>query len=186
MRRLLLLPLLLAPASAANVDILPEMYKDGVFRSSVTLPASQTPKDGKAVQLTPDQYGGQWFLTLRGPQKEVTNAHLSYAGNGQGFAQNAPTVAKLTARLTGTLAGACLNIAADRLGALKTWVEEKVKQATGRDVNAEVRFGPVQVQVLTRKSDGNGSSMEGLQEVDVLLSRSGPPGKGAWGNTCKK
>lgn len=185
-----LLPLLLlttasSSGSAASVDILTQIYADGVFRSAVNLPASQLPRDSRGVQLKPDGYGGEWFLTLSGP-KLVTGAHLSYAGSGTGFAGNSRAVAKLSARLGGTLAAGCFGLGAERLSALKTWVENQVRAGSSANLNTERSFGPLRVQVLAQHSDPGSAAPNALTEIDVILARSGTPGGAAWAASCRR
>ncbi len=183
------LPLVLisaaSSASAASTDILPSIYKDGVFRSALNLPAAQIAAGSRGVQLKPDSFGGEWFLTLTGA-KLVSGAHLSYSGSGQQMKDNAPAVAKITARLGSKLATECFTISADRMSELRTWLETTIRAGAFADLNTERSFGPMRVQLLAKHHLGGPDSPEGRQDIDVLLSRKGTPAVGSWVNTCKQ
>lgn len=177
--------LLLAQASAAPLDILPIIYKDGVFRSASSLPKDRTPPNSRALQLKPGSFGGEWFLTLTGA-KTVNAAHINYAGSRTDFPGNAAAIAKLSARLSTQLAQNCLSAPPEKLRSLTAWIEEKVRVGARMNLNTEQTYGPVRVQLLVNQSDGDQDNPKGLVEVDVFLSRPGTPGNGAWVNTCTK
>lgn len=186
MIRLLLPLLLLASASAAPVDILPSIYKDGVFRSSLKVPAEHLPPNSTGVQLAPYSYGGEWQLNFSGPKTLATSVQISYASSKTLFAANSAAVAKLTGRLAGTIATGCFNVGAERLSALRGWLDEKVRAGVASNITAERSFGPLRVQLLTNHAGGEQAELPSLAELDVILSRTGTPEVAPWLSSCKK
>lgn len=172
--------LLAAQAEAAGSDYLKLVYEGGVFQGSRAIPAEKLLRSERGYVLTPNAYGGEWGVVLGGAAPDlVARMRLSFAGGPRALETGGPTIGKLMARLSVTAARSCFSIGAERLPALKSWVEEGVKSGAGSDLNTERSFGPLRLQLLTRRTNE-------LAEVDVLLSRSGTPGAGAWTTVCAR
>jgi hypothetical protein len=171
--------LLAAQAEAAGADYLKLVYADGVFQGSKDMPADRLMKGERGYSLTPSAYGGEWSVVLGSAAAPnlASRVHLSFAGGHKALETGGPTIGKLMARLSVTAARSCFNLGAERLPALRSWVEESVKSGAGSDLNTERSFGPLRLQLLTKRTNE-------LAEVDVLLSRSGTPGAGPWTTVC--
>ncbi|WP_293911587.1 hypothetical protein [Deinococcus sp.] len=176
--------LLAAQAEAAGNDYLKLVYEGGVFQGVKDLPADRLMKGERGYLLTPNAYGGEWSVVLGSAAANTltSKVHLSFAGNVKALDTGAPTIGKLMARLSVTAARSCFSMGTERLSALKSWVEESVKTGAGSDLNTERSFGPLRLQLLTKRTVELAAN--GLAEVDVLLSRSGTPGAGGWTQVC--
>lgn len=182
--------LLAAQAEAVGSDYLKLIYTDGVFSSAKPIAAEQLMRGEHGYDLLPNAYGGQWSMVLSASASSAATplankVHLTFMGGNTALAQSGPTIGKLMARLSSSAASTCFNIGSERLPALKSWVEASVKSGAQGDLNTERRFGPLRVQLLTSRSDGDSGSPGGLAEVDVLMSRSGQPNAAPWLKACR-
>ena len=167
--------MLASQTEAAGERYLKLIYAGGVFHDAVPMSAGRLGRGERGHTLMPNAYGGEWSLVLGSGADLMTHkVHLTYLGGDPALTHNlvrsAPTIGKLMARLSSGAATSCFQLSAERLPALKSWVEASVRSGAHEDVNAERRFGPLRVQVLT-------SRREQQADVDVLLWRGGSAGK---------
>ena len=170
--------MLTAQTEAASERYLKLIYAGGVFHDAERVSAERLGRGERGYTLMPNAYGGEWSLVLgSGADLATHKVHLTYLGGDQTLAHNqshnlahsGPTIGRLMARLTSGAATSCFHLSAERLPALKSWVEASVRSGAQSDVNTERRFGPLRVQVLT-------SRREQQADVDVLLWRGGGQG----------
>lgn len=162
--------MLAAQTEAVSKSYLKLIYEGGVFQDAAPVGGERLMRGEHGYTLAPNAYGGEWSLVLgSGADLRANKVHLTYLGSSQTLSQSAPTIGKLMARLSSGAAASCFNLSAERLPALKSWVETSVRSGSKDDVNFERRFGPLRVQVLTSRSDQQA-------DVDVLLWRGGPAG----------
>lgn len=166
--------MLTAQTEAASERYLKLIYAGGVFHDAERVSAERLGRGERGYTLMPNAYGGEWSLVLgSGADLTTHKVHLTYLGGDQtlthNLAHSGPTIGRLMARLTSGAATSCFHLSAERLPALKSWVEASVRSGAQSDVNTERRFGPLRVQVLT-------SRREQQADVDVLLWRGGSAG----------
>ena len=166
--------MLTAQTEAASERYLKLIYAGGVFHDAERVSAERLGRGERGYTLMPNAYGGEWSLVLgSGADLATHKVHLTYLGGDRTLvARSGPTIGKLMARLSSGAAKSCFQLSAEKVPALKSWVEASVRSGAQGDVNFERRFGPLRVQVLTSRSDFRA-------DVDVLLWRGGPPGAGA-------
>ncbi|WP_407539807.1 hypothetical protein Q0M94_16810 [Deinococcus radiomollis] len=181
---LLLAALVSGMADAASVDLLRGVVSDGVFRQARSIPADRLLRGEHGYELLPAQFGGDWSVVLGGTTEATSTVHFTFAGGKKALETGGATVGKLLGRMTGRAAVSCFNMGTERLPDLKSWLEMAVKAA--QDTTLERSFGPLKVQLLVNRTDGDAGSPEGLAEVDVLLSRRGTPGVSPWNSVCKR
>ena len=160
--------ILAAQAEEVGAGYLKLIYEGGVFQDAAPMGSERLMRGERGYTLAPNAYGGEWSLVLGSGADLLTHkVHLTYLGGQQTLSQSGPTIGKLMARLSSGAAKSCFHLSAERLPALKSWVETSVRSGAKDDVNAERRFGPLRVQVLISRSDQQA-------DVDVLLWRGGP------------
>ena len=131
---------LAAQAEAASERYLKLIYEGGVFHDAAPLSAGQLMRGERGYTLAPNAYGGEWSLVLgTGADVRASKVHLTYQGGAEALLLSGPTIGKLMARLSSGAATSCFNLSAERLPALKSWVETSVRSAAKDDVNTERR-----------------------------------------------
>ena len=148
------------------------------------VPADRLLRGERGFELLPGQFGGDWSVVLGGPGTATSTVHFTFAGRKLALETGGATVGKLLGRMTGRAATSCFNMGTERLPDLKFWLEAAVKGA--QDATLERSFGPLKVQLLVNRTDGDPGSPDGLAEVDVILSRKGTPGASPWNSVCKR
>ena len=171
-------------ADAASADLMKGLMSDGVFRQVRPVPADRLLRGERGYDLLPAQFGGDWSVVLGGTTNTASTVHFSFMGGRKALDTGGATIGKLLGRMTGRAAVSCFNVGTERLPNLRSWLETAVRAA--QNTTQERSFGPLKVQLLVNRTDGDADSPDGLAEVDVRLSRRGTPGTAPWVNTCTK